>query len=245
MHLLRRSEIVTDMDSTTRCSGLGRLQEEVRPLQLHPRGDTSGDPVVDPLGAAFGISQKLCHLRRAAERMDQFSVFHAPIKHSVYASVNTACINGLFSSPTIHTMTETSLHASMRRLLAAAREATDNAALDFPDIGRKLDETSATITNWKKRGVSVLGAIKAEQAYGCSPSWVLHGKMPARPKPPAVKSFKDRAPPSSSQWATLDAIDSLPEETRQQRIEAILEEGKKWKAISDELVARAKGGGRS
>lgn len=128
------------------------------------------------------------------------------------------------------------LHASARRLLAAAREATDNPELDWSSIGKRLGASSAVMSNWKERGV-----FAAEKAYGCSPVWVLAGATPAARKPPSVKSFKDRPAPSNSQWAIIDAIDALPDEERGKRIESILEEGKKWKAISDQLVARARG----
>jgi hypothetical protein len=67
----------------------------------------------------------------------------------------------------------------MKRLLDFAREATKgkaDAINDFRDLGLKLGESSATITNWKSRGVSRDGALKAERMFGCAASWILDGK---------------------------------------------------------------------
>lgn len=212
-------------------------------LQLDPGRNAARDPVMDALHAAlFVVAKKLGDLGGPAERVDEFGVVHGPIKHGVYASVNALCINGLFSSGTIATMpSEKPLHESMRRLLAAVRSATDIADFDFPKIAAALDVTPATMTNWKTRGISMEGAVAAEQKWGCSPSWVLYGKTPSARKPPDISSFKARPAPNESQWATLDALEDLPEHLRDERKQSILEEGKKWKAISDELVARARG----
>ena len=67
----------------------------------------------------------------------------------------------------------------MKRLLDFAREATKgktDAVNDFRDLGLSLGESSAVITNWKSRGVSRDGALKAERKFGCAASWILDGK---------------------------------------------------------------------
>lgn len=67
----------------------------------------------------------------------------------------------------------------MKRLLDYAREATKgktDAIHDFRDLGLSLGESSAVITNWKSRGVSRDGALKAERKFGCAASWILDGK---------------------------------------------------------------------
>lgn len=67
----------------------------------------------------------------------------------------------------------------MKRLLDFAKKATKgktDAIHDFRALGLALEESSATITNWKSRGVSRDGALKAERIFGCAASWVLDGE---------------------------------------------------------------------
>lgn len=71
------------------------------------------------------------------------------------------------------------MHDSMQRLLAFAREVTADLrepVHSFSDLGRKLGKSSAVITNWKARGISVQGAMDASAVFGCSPQWVLTGE---------------------------------------------------------------------
>jgi len=59
---------------------------------------------------------------------------------------------------------------SLERLLEAAGNISQE------ELARVLDESPQTITNWKKRGVSKAGAIKASAAFGISTNWILNGK---------------------------------------------------------------------
>lgn len=71
------------------------------------------------------------------------------------------------------------MHESAKRLLDGAREATVQASdrvHDFADISRRLSVSSATMTNWKKRGVSKEGALAAERAFNINAHWVLTGE---------------------------------------------------------------------
>lgn len=73
------------------------------------------------------------------------------------------------------------MQPSYIRLLECAREAT--AASPKPITTTKamyqaLGESSATNTNWKKRGVSLEGAMKAQAAWGCSAAYVRDAKLP-------------------------------------------------------------------
>jgi phage repressor protein C with HTH and peptisase S24 domain len=71
------------------------------------------------------------------------------------------------------------MHPSVTRLLNYARkksERTVNVVKDFAELQVRLQVSSATMTNWKKRGVSKEGAISAEQEFGCSVNWVLTGE---------------------------------------------------------------------
>lgn len=89
------------------------------------------------------------------------------------ADVNTACINKSFRAGKCR------MHPSMSRLLNCAREATRGhrgAITDFKGLGSRLEESSAVITNWKSRGISKAGALKAARIFGCSATWLLDGK---------------------------------------------------------------------
>lgn len=71
------------------------------------------------------------------------------------------------------------MHDSMKRLLDAARDERSRARVqDFGDLQTALGVSSAVMTNWKKRGVSAGGALKAEELVGCLAQWVLAGTQP-------------------------------------------------------------------
>lgn len=78
---------------------------------------------------------------------------------------------------------EKPMHASLARLLAYAQQATKDDPVpvkDINDLWVHMDETSAVMSNWVKRGVSLPGARKAEQMFGCTVTHILDGK-PMRP----------------------------------------------------------------
>lgn len=71
------------------------------------------------------------------------------------------------------------MHPTVIRLLDYARKATKGspkAVSDFVDLQGLLDVTSAVMTNWKSRGVSKDGALKAERMLGCAANWLLTGE---------------------------------------------------------------------
>lgn len=59
--------------------------------------------------------------------------------------------------------------SSFDRLVQAAKNISQE------ELARALDESAQTITNWKKRGVSKAGAIKASAIFGVSTNWILSG----------------------------------------------------------------------
>ncbi len=70
-------------------------------------------------------------------------------------------------------------HPSIARLLESARLATlisSSPITDYAGVGRALDVSSAVITNWKARGVSKDGAIKAAKQWHCTVAWILDGE---------------------------------------------------------------------
>lgn len=75
------------------------------------------------------------------------------------------------------------MHDSVIRLLNCARRAGEHVSpdprvTDFPSLQVALGISSATLTNWKRRGVSKEGALAAETAFACSATWVLEGHGP-------------------------------------------------------------------
>lgn len=79
------------------------------------------------------------------------------------------------------------MHISFIRLLNLARAATEatGVPIETPTaLGKRLGVTAATMTNWKNRGVSKEGALKAEELFGFSATLVLTGEQsPERPTP--------------------------------------------------------------
>lgn len=131
-------------------------------------------------------------------------------------------------------------HASMQRLLAAACAATSantrDAVHGYGDLVRSMSESAAVITNWKRRGVSKAGAIKAGRLYDCDPAWILfgatagsaptstpvepnmlnerpalYGRTPADPRGVAhsLSDHTPRIPPTSIGWEAL-SVSKLP-----------------------------------
>lgn len=63
---------------------------------------------------------------------------------------------------------ESKTHPSVERLLEASGVTQEETA-------KLIDESPQTITNWKKRGVSKAGALKAAAIFGVSANWILKG----------------------------------------------------------------------
>lgn len=61
------------------------------------------------------------------------------------------------------------MHPSVQRLLEASGKSQEETA-------KEIDESPQTITNWKKRGVSKAGALKAAAQYNVSANWILKGE---------------------------------------------------------------------
>jgi hypothetical protein len=92
-------------------------------------------------------------------------------------------------------------HASLRRLLAAAKEI---AEIDGPAaLAAALVESEQTVTNWGRRGVSGIGAMKAQAKFGCSANWVLTG---AGPRLVQVDPHSQETPTAAESQATYTAV---------------------------------------
>lgn len=76
-------------------------------------------------------------------------------------------------------------HASFVRLLkaaAASKRVSEDEVIDT-ELADWLGESPQTVFNWKKRGVSLPGARKAGQAFGCTVTHVLDGTPMFPPVP--------------------------------------------------------------
>lgn len=73
------------------------------------------------------------------------------------------------------------VHPSLVRLLDFAQahhQPGRSRITSYGDLAARMDVSSATMTNWKKRGISLDGALAAEREFGCFASWVLDGATP-------------------------------------------------------------------
>lgn len=105
------------------------------------------------------------------------------------------------------------MHQSMARLLKCAQEATRGqrrAVTDFKDLGARLGESSAVMTNWKSRGISKAGALKASRLFGCSASWLMDGK--GDPGKPTIALTEETRPEPDAFDAALEVIAKALEE---------------------------------
>jgi hypothetical protein len=96
---------------------------------------------------------------------------------------STACLTG----------SELSVHESIQRLLNFAKKATASErypVTDFVDLQTRLGVSSQVITNWKDRGISKQGAIKASRLFGCPVEHLLEG-TPVPEARPALRSSED------------------------------------------------------
>lgn len=89
--------------------------------------------------------------------------------HTMFRQESTPCLSTVCLAADNGRM-----HPSILRLLDYARRKV-RASIDPSDIQKQLGVSVAVMTNWKNRGISKEGAIKAEQVFGCSVSWVMHG----------------------------------------------------------------------
>jgi hypothetical protein len=88
-------------------------------------------------------------------------------------------------------MEEKKPHPSYERLVSAASAA---GITDREDLATLLGQTTFTISNWVKRGVSRDGALAAQDKLGVSSLWILHGKIDVRPISSPVRKSDAEAP---------------------------------------------------
>jgi hypothetical protein len=108
----------------------------------------------------------------------EFDVFIPTLNTMFSFPSNTTFNNTLFSSGKLKRMSKSNapVHPSLERLLLVAAEVAKTRGPAA--VAAALNESEQTVTNWKRRGVSKAGALKAQDVYGCSPNWILHETLP-------------------------------------------------------------------
>lgn len=138
------------------------------------------------------------------------------------------------------------MHDSSKRLLDFAKEATaarSDGIQTFGDLARRMGVSSATMTNWKTRGVSKEGAIAAEALFGCSVQWVLTGSVVSslanadEPALPPV-DFADRREASESGWDVLQDLNDMPAREREALMTDIHARAENYRAFMRETIGR-------
>lgn len=87
----------------------------------------------------------------------------------MFSNQSTACVNNLFNNKV--------MHATTARLFDALRELVGiDGYAESGRVAQRLGESAATITNWKSRGVSKQGMLKANRLFGVDPRWLATGE---------------------------------------------------------------------
>lgn len=152
---------------------------------------------------------ELGDLRRSAEAVDQLSIGHGGHQLNIAFSLcqNGAFNNNLFSASTICGMKQriNARHASLERLLEIGKEA---GVVGPAAVAAELVQSEQTVTNWGRRGVSKMGAMKAQARFGCSGNWILHGDLPKYINSASVKlpSLQLTASGGPSQYGIRDVV---------------------------------------
>lgn len=161
-------------------------------------------------------------------------------------SVNAMYINEVFTPPTIGPM-----HPSYIRLMEAAKMATGGTAREVhrpADLARDINESPQRIHNWRTRGVSKEGAIKAEKLYGVSATFILDGAEPrpsptqpsgAPPAPP--RDFADRREVTDSDWGLLQDVHLVMSDQELETLRARAERTRRIAQVQLENVSAAVG----
>lgn len=133
-----------------------------------------------------------------------------PLLHTMLRTESTACESTLCVPQQHPAVEDAEVHDSALRLLAFAQVATASRrqpVTDWASLGACLGASAATVTNWKRRGVSKDGALDAEREFGCSAVWVLEGTGAEVPT-------QERAPPWPFEDLTPDAWARLSQKQR-------------------------------
>jgi phage repressor protein C with HTH and peptisase S24 domain len=70
------------------------------------------------------------------------------------------------------------MHDTYQRLMQAAAES--HRLSKQGEVGRLIDETDQTMTNWKSRGVPKAKHVAIAETLGVNPSWLATGRGPMR-----------------------------------------------------------------
>lgn len=81
-------------------------------------------------------------------------------------------------------------------------------------------DSSQTVNNWESRGISRNGALKAEQIYGVSANWILHGKGEVKFTSP---NKVDKSGISIKEQQLIDLLRRLPSDSLRSEVISFVE----------------------
>ena len=84
------------------------------------------------------------------------------------------------------------MHNQMERLYQAAKELAKVEGQT--EVATALGQSPQTVNNWESRGISKLGALKAQTVWGVSATWLLSGEGEMLLAPAPAEPAKDEAP---------------------------------------------------
>ncbi|MDY0965407.1 S24 family peptidase [Massilia sp. CFBP9026] len=104
------------------------------------------------------------------------------------------------------------MHKQMERLYQAAKEL--RGIEGQTEVANALAQSPQTVYNWENRGISKLGALKAQTAFGCSATWLLTGEgdmqINTRPTPEPGASAESITPSPFSRVRIGEEPDTIP-----------------------------------
>lgn len=112
----------------------------------------------------------------------------------------TGCLLGVASVP---------MSTAYERLLAAAKEKFPGVVETPADLGRLLNESSQTLTNWKTRGLPGSKITKLAKAVGVLPNWLESGEGEKRLGEETPKADVSVSIPSGASIRAYETVDEL------------------------------------
>lgn len=171
----------------------------------HRRGDPAALPVVDPLlkPVVFADAEEASERCIAAGGGDQGSGFggvHARnYKHGVYGKSNTACTTCLNELFNILQVPDT----QRKRPIDVVLELADAKGWDQAGLARAMGVSSASVTNWKTRGLPADQLEIAADALDCSVDRILSRMKFVNPSLPLFAARSAEAAAFAAEWDKL------------------------------------------
>jgi transcriptional regulator with XRE-family HTH domain len=111
-------------------------------------------------------------------------------------------------------------------------DARKAVGLSQAQVAAHLKMSQGTIAELEKKGHGSSRTIEFATLLGCDANWLATGEGESVPPPPPLppRDFSDRREVSESDWATLEALNLLPDEDRAELLETIRARASKYAA---------------